>query len=433
MTQCTRWGVAALAALAIFAGCGGGDDSNPITDGQAVPARDPKFAPGLKIQGHPDNFPDHIGRARLSELRGRQGATNPFAPAPTLATPTGELTAPRAGFATGTLGTFRLEVDPDLTGRIVFPRTGQTQGDRYLLGIDQFFGPGKINVESITRGPDGTVDVTIAFTHPFPRPADLIGPPTATKRLDLHVFNVWAGILVQGTENYFSGTVTTNTRALRNPDTYRETGQLVNLPAGVTADAFPGKWVADQSAANTDPAQDNYDPADNGWVGAELQDPRGYGVFPQGATVPVTFQFDPEGNGGSISVDMAILADYQDPRATPAPKNNRLPDPLDPTKLRYILPFGAGDLQSIQTSITGDLPATGGTETVTVDIVDLDADAPVASGTWPNDANLNEMPFASDIQSVETSFNVTGVTASVPLPAAGSGDGTPGNPKKYEF
>ncbi|HYE78744.1 MAG TPA: hypothetical protein VEI97_12235, partial [bacterium] len=254
------------------------------------------------------------------------------------------------------------------------------------------------------------------------------------KRADLHIFNVWAGFLVNGTENFFGGQVTTNTRALVNADSYRQVTGMVTIPAGTTANTFPGKLVSDLSPANADPAQDNYDPTFHGWVGSAVQDPRGFGVFAQGASRDITFQFDPGAGGGTLNLRGVILADYTDPRggATAAERRaNRLPNPLDPAALRYILPHGAGDLQQIAASPSGTLPEDASRSIdVNVQIIDLDADAAVAN-PFPNEADLSQIAVPSDIASVTASIPTLVTGDLTGTEATGSGSGLPGSPKRW--
>ncbi|HYE78745.1 MAG TPA: hypothetical protein VEI97_12240, partial [bacterium] len=430
MTTRIHWAAYTL-ATALLAGCGGGADDPLAPSGQSRQPRPDSVGTTDTIQVHPT-----LGTLDRQPHRGPlQRAVNPFDIGGE-ASPSGQLASGRGGYLTGGVGTFRLELAPDLSGRVVFPRMAQAQGDRYYLGVDRFFGPGTVELVSVRRGTGTQLQVVVKFTHPFPQPTDLARPATARKRVDLHIFNVWAGTLIQGTESYFSGAdaETTNTQAMLNADTYRELGALVNRPAGVTATVFPGKWVGDQSPNNTDPNLDNYFPNANGWVGTDLLTPRGYGVFPQGGESSVTFLLDPGNAGGPINVDFAILADYQDPRALPDVRANRLPDPFDATQLRYILPYGAGDLQQIDVQVSGTLRDNNATTaTVTANIVDLDADAPVATGGWPNNANLNEMPASSGIKSVSASFPQLDSATLTGTEAAGSGSGLPGNPKKWEL
>ena len=445
MTQYIRWGVAAVLSAAVLAGCGGSSKSGDPVSAEGQQALQPHVLLNQDVNSVKAH-PLHANASMSSRLHPliknatsmtERGTLNPFDINQPMPGMSGQISATNDGRATGNMGVFRVEIDENLNAEVIMPRSAQAQGDRFLLGVDQFFQPSDILAKSIRLTPQNALELTIGFSHPFDRPADLIGPPTALKRLDLHIFNVWAGILAEGNEQFFGGAVTTNTSALLNPDSFREVGGLVTGDDGLAANVFPGKWVADQSGANTDPALDNYDETDNGWEASELQDPQGFGVFPQGASVDITFVLDPGTNGGPIATNFVVLADYMDPRGgdTPPEKRaNRLPDPIDPTLLRYFLPWAAGDLQAIDATAQQLGEEAASVANVTLRITDLDADAPTTAtpGDWPNNANLNEMPFSSDIVGVNTSFPA-GVTASAPTEGAGSGNGLPGTPKIWEF
>ncbi|MEO7994420.1 MAG: hypothetical protein ABI743_08470, partial [bacterium] len=304
------------------------------------------------------------------------------------------------------LGAFSLQVDPEsMTATLEPLREGSAQGDLYELSIRPFFRAGQVKVESVVPGATpGTVGVKIRFTHPFAAPADLTPPASATKRIDLHLFDVTAMLVADGTDSFFSGaeTVTTNAGVLANADAYRAPGAAFDPAAlGVTsATIFPYKLVAQN--IDTGNPLGNYAPTLGGWSGGSLLAPTGYDVFPQGGSAVV--QFDLDVTSGPVAVTLVTMGKYMDPRSTPSPKSKRLPVVGDPTALQYILPEAAGDVQRIAASVTGFL--TGGTAMDTADldlsILDWDFGATVATA-FPNNANLGEISEASDATDVQIS------------------------------
>ncbi|HYE76555.1 MAG TPA: hypothetical protein VEI97_01085, partial [bacterium] len=294
-------------------------------------------------------------------------------------------------------------------------------GDLYLLSIRPFLGPGDVSVTRVRRGA-GTVIVTVQFRHPFDAPADLNPPATATKRIDLHIFDVTALVVTEGNETFFPGPdqVRTNTGLLVNTDAYRDPGPTFDKTAFGIANAtiFPYKLVA--KGIDTANPQGNYVAEAHGWTGAALLDPSGFDVFPQGAEVEVDFEL--QVGTSPVRFDLVTLAKYMDPRATPQPRLKRLPVPGDPTSLRYILPEAAGDVQRIAAAAPGTLTGGSTSEVVPVDVEVLDWDhgAQVAI-PFPNDADLNQTSEVSDVATVDLS--VPAIRASGPFtsgPLAGS-------------
>lgn len=320
---------------------------------------------------------------------------------------TSEVAGPLAdvspGMVAGMLGLSQLDINPEtLHAEVTTPHLAQTQGDLYHLSIRPFLRSGNVKVAGVTRGPGSTIDVDITFSHPFAAPSDLNPPASATKRIDLHIFDVTAMVVAEGSHTFFSGpdAVTTNANLLVNADGYRKPGETVNLSSlGVTnANVFPYKLVGNIDTGN--PAG-NYNPTANGWTGASLIAPTGYDVFPQGGTSTVTFRLDAT---NPISLNLVTLAKYMDPRSTPNPKSKRLPVAGDPTALQYILPEAAGDVQRLEGAVVGTLNSGSSSEIATLNltILDWDHDAAVA-GTFPNNSNLNEISEASTITGVELS------------------------------
>lgn len=330
--------------------------------------------------------------------------------------------ADTAGMTAGVTGLAEIHLDPDtLTAEVLPLRELTTQGDLYELSIRPFFRPRDIRVRSIERGPAaGTVLLTVEFHHPFPMPADLNPPATASKRIDLHIFDVSALLAVEGADAFYGGSVVTNASLLRNADGYRDPGATFDRSAlGVTnATIFPYKLVAQN--IDTGNPLGNYSPFGNGWTEFGLLSPEGYDIFPQGGSATVTFDLDV--SGGSTSFPLVVLAKYMDPRATPDPKSKRLPVPGDPTSLRYILPEAAGDIQRIEASVSGSLVGGSSSEIVIVDlaILDWDHDAEVAA-PFPNNGNLGQVARASHVSQTDASVPALDSNPYPIAPPAGPG------------
>lgn len=331
-----------------------------------------------------------------------------------------------AGMAEGLLGAVQVHIDPaSMTARVEPLRVSQTQGDLYNLSIRPFFGPGDLEVTRVRRGGPGTVAVTVKFRHPFDAPADLNQPASASKRIDLHVFDVNALVVADGNDAFFTGSdaVVTNGDLLVNADAYRNSGGMFAASSlGVTtANTFPYKLVA-KNLDTVNPSG-NYVPTANGWTGPTLLDPFGYDVFPQGAEVEVDFELAVDTS--PLNFYLVTLAKYMDPRATPQPKTKRLPSPGDPTSLRYFLPEASGDVQRIAVDVSGELESGSTSEVagVDVEILDWDHGATVAV-PFPNDADLSQIAENSDVESVSASipqlrasgpFAFPAVTGTAPL------------------
>lgn len=330
------------------------------------------------------------------------------------------------GLVTGVIGAVELHVDSLAMSAEVLPtRALSTQGDVYELSVRPFFKPKDIRVRKVERSGAGqTLRVTVAFYHPFAAPDDLNPPATASKRIDLHIFDVTALLAVEGTDTFFSGTITTNAALLRNADGYRDPGQTFDRTTlGIAgANIFPYRLVA-QDINPLNPLG-NYSPFNNGWTDLSLLVPTGFDVFPQGGSAEVTFDLELTGQT-SVSLPLVTLAKYMDPRATPDPKTKRLPLPGDPTSLRYFLPEAAGDVQRIQASVNGSLAGNSSAEQVTIDleVLDWDHDASVAA-PFPNNADLSQVARPSQVGTIDISvpllqaagpFPVSAVTGAAPL------------------
>lgn len=331
---------------------------------------------------------------------GAGSETNPFGPDVVL-----------DGMATGALGALNVSIDPAtleiLTSPVVSRETAG-QGDIFHLSIRPFLQPRNLRVTGIALNGDGNIEVSVLLTHPFAAPADLNPPVSATKRVDLHVFDVNGILVADGSDEFFGGDVKTNASLLMNADGYRDPGILFDktqfgIPAS-GANVFAYKLFA-QGIDTTQPQsnQGNYDPTTHGWQGNALLAPLGFDVFPQGGSAEVVYELAIPGSG-SIDFALVVTAKYQDPRSAGQGRTKRLPtgNPLD---LRYILPEASGDLHRITWEVSGTLRDDQSTDiaTITAQILDWDHDATVAT-TFPNDADLNQVREDSSIALIDADF-----------------------------
>lgn len=312
---------------------------------------------------------------------------------PPIADATGNLTA--------ALGAWTLSLDPETLQAILLPvhtasATTFGQGDTYALSIRPFFGPRDLRVSGIELISPNELKISVTVTHPFAVPTDTTRPATATKRLDLHVFETHLVLVAEGTDSFFDGAVTLNHGFVTNADGYRTTGPLFD-PAGFgvsSANTFPYVMVGSYDSGNPG---GNYNPTADGWQGTALSAPTGYGVFPQGANVERDLILD-LGSGNLVNLGVIVVAKYQDPRngTTATQKRaNRLPDPGNPAALRYLLPQGAGDLERLTVTVTGTLPDNDPAATVplTGEVLDWDGGATVIDpASWPNNSDLSQIP-----------------------------------------
>lgn len=334
--------------------------------------------------------------------------------------------------ATSALGALDIAIDPDtleFTATPVAPRAAAGQGDNFQLSIRPFLAPKHLKLIGITRNPAGNLELTVRLTHPFAAPADLVGPPTGTKRVDLHVFDVNGILVADGTDAFYNGAVLTNGNLLANADGYRDPGILFDKSAfGIPvsgANVFPYRVFANGLDTTSDRNnQGNYDPADNGWQSTEFLAPTGFDVFAQGTSADVIYELIPPGSG-SLDFALVVTAKYQDPRSAGAGRTKRLPT-ANPLDLRYILPEASGDLQRISATVSGTLRDDRDTDLAQIDvqILDWDHDATVATA-FPNNADLAESREDSAIGGVEMDFP----TLNSALPVSGSTvAGVPANP-----
>lgn len=329
-----------------------------------------------------------------------------------------------AGMAQGVLGVYYLHRDPadPSIARLEMPRSAQakTQGDLFALSIRPFMSALDLVILGTTAGPNNTTDYVFRFTHPFDMPTNLDPPQSASKRVDLFIFDTTLLVAADGDgqQGFFGGTVWANLDAVPNADGYRGVGPLFDTAAfGIAnANTFPYKLIHNINDLN--PAG-NYDAVD-GWVGNEYLNPSGYDVIPQGAEAQVNVRISNAVPNDPLP--LVVLAKYMDPRngnSAYDKRQNRLPS-ADPTGLRYFLPEACGDMQVISANVTGELLDTNKTDVVTVRATVQDWDATATTSlAFPDHSNITHIAERSGVQDAQVSvpalkangvFNGLGIT-----------------------
>jgi len=266
------------------------------------------------------------------------------------------------------LAIYTIDVDPvslEATSRLKETRQGQANDDLYLLSIDSFLRADSFRVRALAATAT-TIDVTYTVEHPFPAPNNPTGTPNgSTNRADLGVAGmvmVLADAPASG-NTYFTDRIA-NTALVANADAYFSPGGLLTVSG--TANTFPYRQLVDETldprvspwvplgVSNGGDVTGNF--GSDGWTRAEFGTGNigwtGYGVMHQGQVVANMLSLNKSALGSGASLDVAIVAVYNDPRggATPAQKKaNRLPPASpDASLFAYRMPHGALDVASIE-------------------------------------------------------------------------------------
>lgn len=264
------------------------------------------------------------------------------------------------------LGLYRLTIDTaTLTGTtdLIADRAGMANDDLYLLPIANFLRPNSLKVTGVSATAS-VLAVDYVFAHPFAAPSNPDGTATAANRADLGVAVALVLLADQPTptgNTYFTDRVV-NTSLVTNADSYWDPGALVTT-TGLNANLFPVQHVVDEAGSdgNRVGVSNGGDPTGNfgndGWTRGELGFDNngwtGFGILHQGQRVRNTLLLDKAAvaAAGSFSLDVAVIAKYNDPRqgATSSEKRaNRLPSQIpDPTRFAYRMPHGAWDVSHV--------------------------------------------------------------------------------------
>lgn len=275
------------------------------------------------------------------------------------------------------LGLWELTLDPESLhweSRLLEARSGQGSNNNdllYLLDIAKFVKADDFRIRGIVKTAD-EIQVRYEVSHPFSGPADPLQPPSASNRTDLGITGmvlflvdapVGAGTLFfdEGAGNR----VIANTTLVANPDAYyRPAGLLAG--ASTAANTFPYKVLVDETGpdgarvgiSNGGLVTGNF--GTDGWTRGELgtQPPynrwTGYGVLHQGQTAVNMVALDRSvvETTGPVTLQVALIAKYNDPRAgssTADKRANRLPSGTpDATHFQaYRMPHGALDVSHL--------------------------------------------------------------------------------------
>lgn len=313
--------------------------------------------------------------------------------------------------------------------------------DVYNLCVSDFFPSPPIKITNIEIT-GSSLSLSYDVTHPFAAPTNLAGPASAGNRADLGisgscVFLTDAGLPPAApsasTFTFAGGDVVMNADIVTNPHGYCQPDDVLDL-TGFTCNSFPYRVLVDETdtecrtvtatgaAITTTSNVGNYNAAAGGWqasnIGASNAAWSGYGVLHQGQTASSVVDLDLQGiqdyvtAEGAFSLDMALLATYNDPRGgtTAADKKrNRLPSATgDVTAFFYDMPHGATAMERVtMPDQTWDLlagpPATASLSCVTWDAaatctVTMSCDAmfgqPITFTTSPTGSGTPSDPLA---------------------------------------
>jgi hypothetical protein len=329
---------------------------------------------------------------------------------------------------TGLIGVFNARIELDsLSGEFAPIRTSASEDVLEIVDITNFLLLTPcfdcINLKSVALNSDGNLVLEIGIKHPFRAP-DLLYPPTAQNRADLHVFNIEGTIILEGnpadTTTCSNMGTTVGPIVLANADGYSPYLDLVIEPILPTA-------------ANVHPYILHFDNFSNGnfWRSnecgfADIVNPVGNLVMKQGSdwdykeyefnlnnlTEPFEFIY-------AVGCTYGISAENRGVRLTPIYRipqfNKKAAAKVYVSEIIEEPPHGfvAGDTLS--------------SETLVIHVLDMNYGVAVGDG-------IDEMRFASNIVDIEV--EIPGVTSGLvtlanPTPTGGSAK-NPLDPLSFE-
>lgn len=343
----------------------------------------------------------------------------------------------------GVLGVYQGTVSADGTATLepVAGRSGAALGDSYLVNIDQYMGGGFcadcVKVAGVgmpTTDPvrGSTVEVLFAARHPIALPPD-VPTPGPKDRLDLHVHDVQALIVAEGSNVY-----TTKAKVVRGESVVRNPVRL-NASMLVNADGYSSQLDPDidnffPTNSNVHPykilfeddANGNYNPAVDPLNGyPDLRQPTGHNVMPMGAdyrTTPFQFFIGPNATREFLMVVTCSYGISAQGRGTDVGKR------MNP---RYFLPlFNLKEAWKVKATVTANgLIGSSASTTATVqfDVWDWQQTAQVDPLFSGGSSNLNRLDRASKLRSAEIEVPALGFSKILST-ADFSGNGQEGTP-----
>ena len=270
---------------------------------------------------------------------------------------------PARSFASGhesVVANFELTIDTATLSAQVTPiRTALAQPPQaiyYDLDIDQFLKGDSFRVSQLETQPNGDLRVDFTHAHPFDAP-DFTAPVTGMNRADL---GYTAKLLILSSSDvhsrsFFSG-ISADPSLITDPDGYSLVGDLLRNPAGNNT-VYPYVLLADDGqdnrvgVSNGGNPEGNFDAAVGGWqrsnIGPESIGWTGYDFVHGGQTVTNSFTVAAERLESTVSLPLAILIKYTDPRGDTDRGTRFPPEEADVFKFAYRAPVAAFDNSKI--------------------------------------------------------------------------------------
>ncbi|MCG3151774.1 MAG: hypothetical protein GEEBNDBF_01056 [bacterium] len=339
---------------------------------------------------------------------------------------------------------YELTLDPTTLEASLQPlpdRAGAAQGFVFDLDIANFLRPSNLVVRGVTRELNGNLSVHLRHSHPFPA----VQPTAAAVGLNRADLGYTGKLLVLADglhSTYFSGGITIDPNFVVGQDGFAEVGNLL-ATAGLINNAFPYKLLVDESrnnrvgVSNAGSMTGNYNPAIGGWQRSNLGTSNtgwtGYDYLHGGQATDVSIQIRASRLTGSVSVPLAILIKYTDPKGIGTGSKRIPPATPEVTRFAYRLPHSALDVSRISDMNIGLINNTAGSQaTIQFRIRDWDTQAASAADTDLSDeANVAlVLPGTAGYPTVDMSVPAFAGAPITILPSGGA-TGLPGDELPY--
>lgn len=308
----------------------------------------------------------------------------------------------------------------------------------YDLDISRFVTNDTFALTGIRFDPGGDLTLEWRHEHPFPAP-DLTKPISAKNRADLGYTGRLVVLADTEQRSFFNGEVQVDARLVKAADGYTAVGDLA-LRGGQSNTHYPYVLLVDElrnnriGVSNGGLMTGSYDPASGGWqrgnLGATGDRWTGYDYLHGGQASRGRILLRRSALTAAVSIPVALLVKWTDPRGTGG-VSRRLPvDPADPLEFAYRLPFAALDVSVLHAPGLIEVPASG-TAQVALAVRDWDRGASEAAQynlSGETDVSLIQ-PGASFPPIVD--FDAPGIAGGIESLLLRSGSGQPADPLRY--